>query len=387
MIRVCHLTSTHKSRDQRILIKECVSLKKAGYDVCLVAQGTDSIYEEITITGTGEEKESSFYRLLIRPRKVYKIARRKKADIYQIHDMELLPYAAKLKRAGFQVIFDCHEDFASRFSDSDVFHLPKWIMMVVGKAYVAYEKHVIKRLDALISVTPHICDRLKKSNKNTVMITNYPIIEEGNPWTKVGKYHKDSDYICFAGQVSCIQYALDVVVKAIQNIEGIYFNICGPERRVGDLEYLRSTDNHKKIRYSGILPYYELPEMISHSRMAIVTAAYSKDTDGHLGTLGNNKLFEAMLRGVPVIFTDFKLWRAINDKYNFGIPVKHGDLEDMSKAIRFLLDNPEEAERMGKRGREAVFREFNWDTQEKQFIDLYKNIGKGNISNERNTCL
>lgn len=373
-VRVCHLTSTHKSNDQRILVKECVSLKNAGYDVSLIAQGKSCVLEGIPITGTGEEKKSSFYRLLIRPREIYKIARKKKADIYQIHDMELLPYAAKLKRMGYRVIFDCHEDFAPRFSDSDVFHLPKWMMKMAGRAYTAYEKHVIKKLDALISVTPHICDRLRESNAKTVMVTNYPIIVEGNPWAEKTKYCERSDHICFAGQISCVQYALDTVVKSLQNIDGIYFNIYGPERRAGDMEYLNSIDTHKKIRYYGVLPFYELPKKISNSRMAIATAAYSKDTAGHLGTLGNNKLFEAMLRGIPVIFTDFTLWKQINDKYHFGIPVRHGNVEDMSDAIQYLLDNPDEAERMGKRGREAVLREFNWNTQEKQLITLYSQI-------------
>ncbi|MCI8416250.1 MAG: hypothetical protein HFI33_01905 [Lachnospiraceae bacterium] len=82
MNKVCHLTSTHKSTDQRILLKECVSLKKAGYDVCLVAQGKSCSFEGIEIIGTGEEKKSAFYRLLIRPRNIYKIAQNKQADIY-----------------------------------------------------------------------------------------------------------------------------------------------------------------------------------------------------------------------------------------------------------------------------------------------------------------
>ncbi|MCI8417377.1 MAG: glycosyltransferase family 4 protein [Lachnospiraceae bacterium] len=292
-------------------------------------------------------------------------------DIYQIHDMELLPYASKLKKMGYKVIFDCHEDFASRFSESDVFHLPKWLMKAAGSAYIAYEKHVIKKLDALISVTPHICNRLKESNVNTVMVTNYPIITVGNSWLEKGEYCKDSDYICFAGQISCIQYALDVVVRALQEVKGVFLNLYGPERRNGDIDYLRSLDKNKKIRYFGVLSFQELPKKISNSRMAIVTAAYSKDTNGHEGTLGNNKLFEAMLRGVPVIFTDFELWKKLNDKYHFGIPVRHGNIQDMKNAIQFLLDNPVEAESMGSRGREAVLQEFNWNTQEKQLVNLY----------------
>ena len=375
-MKVCHLTSTHGNKDQRILIKECCSLVKAGYDVCQVAQGESGEYNGVKLIGTGETKKGSFYRLLIRPRKVYKLALEQNADIYQIHDMELLPYAVKLKKKRKKVIFDYHEDFASRFEDSDVFHLPKGIMKVLGKLYQWYEKKSISKLDGMISVTPHICERLKKSNANTVMVTNYPIIDEGNPWASKVVYNEKSNYICFAGQVSCVQYALDTVVKAIQNLSAVKFRVYGNERRTGDIDYLKSLDINEKLEYMGTVPYFALPEILSNSKAAIVTAAYSKDTNDHYGTLGNNKLFEAMLRGIPVIFTNFDLWNGINDKYHFGISVEQGNVEDMEKALNWIIKNPTKARVMGANGREAVFKEYNWNTQEMVLLDLYNKLCK-----------
>ena len=35
--RVCHVTTVHHPDDHRILWKECVSLRAAGYDVTLIA--------------------------------------------------------------------------------------------------------------------------------------------------------------------------------------------------------------------------------------------------------------------------------------------------------------------------------------------------------------
>ena len=40
------------------------------------------------------------------------------------------------------------------------------------------------------------------------------------------------------------------------------------------------------------------------------------------GTLGNNKIFEYMYYGLPIICTDFDLWKEIIDKYKCGIYVK-----------------------------------------------------------------
>lgn len=373
-MKVCHFTSTHGNKDQRILIKECCSLAKAGYEVCQVAQGDSGEYNGVKLIGTGETNKSSLYRLIIRPRKVYKLALAQDADIYQIHDMELLPYAVKLKKRGKIVIFDYHEDFASRFEDSDIFHLPRGIMKIFGRMYNRYESKAIAKLDAMISVTPHICKRLKESNPNTVMVTNYPIIDKENPWASEALYDESSNYICFAGQVSCVQYALDTVVKAIQSIPGIRFRVYGNERRAGDIDFLQSIDEQGKMDYKGTVPFFELPKILSGSKAAIVTAAYSKDTSGRYGTLGNNKLFEAMLRAVPVVFTNFDLWKEINDKYSMGIPVEQGNIEEMRNAITWIVQNPAESRAMGLRGREAVFKEYNWKTQEDVLFRLYSDL-------------
>ena len=173
-IKVCHMTSTHFAKDQRIFRKECVSLAKYGYDVYLVEQGASEERDGVHIVGTGEENKGRFYRLLKRPRNVYKIAKKLDADIYHFHDMELLPFGMKLKRKGKKVIFDCHEDFAPSFADSDALPFPACVRKMLAKMYSRYEKHVVKKMDAVISVTPHICDRLAKSNPNTVLSGMFP---------------------------------------------------------------------------------------------------------------------------------------------------------------------------------------------------------------------
>jgi glycosyltransferase involved in cell wall biosynthesis len=372
-IKICHLTSTHKNHDQRILIKECVTLSRAGYDVYQVAQGDNGDYEGVHLIGTGERKEGAFYRLIIRPRHVYKKGLALNADIYQIHDMELLPYAVKLKRKGKKVIFDYHEDYAMRFIESDVMHLPKAIMKIISTLYSRYEKRVISKIDAMISVTPNICDRLARTNRNTVMITNYPSIHDPC-WGKPISYDIDSNYICFTGQISPY-YCLSTALAAIQNYDGIQFKICGPERRGGEIKQLNDIDTGSHLQYLGNLPFEQLPDFVSHSIASIVTwRGYDCDPDRDLGTLGVNKLFESMLRGVPVICTDSKLWSDIVKKYNCGICVKAGDYNDMVNALEYLLKNRSMAEAMGQNGRTAVFMEFNWESQEPALLHLYEEL-------------
>lgn len=85
-----------------------------------------------------------------------------------------------------------------------------------------------------------------------------------------------------------------------------------------------------------------------------------------------------MRAGIPVILTDFPLWRKIVDTYYCGIPVDINNEKEITDAVIFLCNNPEKAEKMGENGRRAFLEVYNWETQVPVLINLYKKLEKGN---------
>jgi glycosyltransferase involved in cell wall biosynthesis len=83
------------------------------------------------------------------------------------------------------------------------------------------------------------------------------------------------------------------------------------------------------------------------------------------------KLFEYMAAGIPVIASDFPLWRGIIDSVRCGILVDPYDPAAIANAINYLLTHDEEAEEMGRRGRLAVEQRFNWKIEEQKLLGLY----------------
>lgn len=371
-IKVCHFTSTHNPKDQRIFYKECISLAKDGYEVYLVEQGDSELADNVHIVGTHETNKGRYYRLLIRPYKVYRIAKNLDADIYQFHDMELLPYGYMLKLSGKKVIFDCHEDYATRFADSDALPLPVFIKEILKKIYILFEKFICSRLDALIGVSPGLCRRLRKINSRTYMVTNYPIINLNDKSLSNPK-RKISNYVAYWGQVSDT-YCLAHITSALQGVKNIEFHICGPERLNNDLELIKERDNNGIVKYFGCLPYNKVQEFAMSAISSFLIIHYGNNVGGKEGTLGNNKLFESMKFGVPVICTDFILWQNIIEKYKCGICVNPYSEEEIRNAVNYLIDNPEAAKEMGLNGQKAVQQEYNWTTQEKILLDLYKEL-------------
>ena len=100
LMKVCHITSVHRSEDVRIFHKECISLVKAGYEVYLVEQGESYEKNGVHIVGIGQPPAGRLKRMTLFAKQAYRAALTVDADIYHFHDPELLPWGVKLKKNG-----------------------------------------------------------------------------------------------------------------------------------------------------------------------------------------------------------------------------------------------------------------------------------------------
>jgi glycosyltransferase involved in cell wall biosynthesis len=85
-------------------------------------------------------------------------------------------------------------------------------------------------------------------------------------------------------------------------------------------------------------------------------------------------MFEYMAAGLPIIASDFPLWRQIIEKNECGILVNPLNPQDIANAINFFVDHPNESERMGKNGRKAVESIYNWTIEERKLLKFYMDL-------------
>lgn len=86
------------------------------------------------------------------------------------------------------------------------------------------------------------------------------------------------------------------------------------------------------------------------------------------------KLFEYMAAGMPVISSDFPVWREIVDSAQCGLLVDPTETKSIADAMQWILDHPEEAQAMGERGRLAVSERYNWDREAEVLIRFYRSL-------------
>ena len=91
-----------------------------------------------------------------------------------------------------------------------------------------------------------------------------------------------------------------------------------------------------------------------------------------------NKLFEYMSAGIPVIASDFPLWKDIVGGDRCGVLVDPEDPSQIAGAMEWILDNPEEAGEMGRRGAEAINRKYNWAVELRKLLGFYETMFKDN---------
>lgn len=369
MTKVCYFTSKVAS-DVRVFEKECTSLVKAGYEVYLVSpNANDEIKNGVNIIGVPYKKEGFFNRAFTLPKLLYKKALTIDADIYHFNDPASLPYGAKLKVKGKKVIFDSFEDHPTLFFEKK--SLPYFVRNIISKIYTVFEFYYCKKFDGLILCYHWTQDRLSKACGNNQLVFNFPILKEEKT---VIREDVIGTSICYAGLFSRMWYIENILTALIQ-LDGVQFNLAGNPADGSYLSSLKSNEGWRKVNYLGQIEHREVNDKVySNSTIAMALLDYIPLCKGNVGNLSNNKLFEYMKAGLPVICTDFILWKEVVEKNNCGICINPQNINEIIAAIKYLSDNPDIAKKMGENGRDIVLKKYNWQCEEKKLLEVYQSL-------------
>src|SRR3984885_3282279 len=108
--RTVHLTSAPPALDVRIFQKECRSLARAGYEVIVLGNHeSNETVDAVRLQGLGAAN-GRVQRMTVKLAEMCRAAFEVAADVYHIHDPELLVVGLVLRAAGKQVVYDIHED-------------------------------------------------------------------------------------------------------------------------------------------------------------------------------------------------------------------------------------------------------------------------------------
>src|SRR5690606_22488290 len=124
------------------------------------------------------------------------------------------------------------------------------------------------------------------------------------------------------------------------------------------------------VRYHGWAARPLVAKLLGQARAGLVVLQPTENyADGY-----PVKMFEYMAAGLPVIASDFPLWRRIVEDAGCGLLVDPRDPKVIAAAMRWILEHPVEACEMGQRGLQAVNRVYNWRRESEKLIALYEHL-------------
>lgn len=364
--KVCHLTSVHPRYDIRIFVKQARTLVKAGYNTSLIV--ADSLGDEekdgVKIFDVGKNLSGRIGRFVRTAMSVYKRAIRVDADLYHFHDPELIIAGLLLRFKKKKVIYDVHEDLPRQVMGK--YYLPRYFRKTIAFGVEIIETIASPFFSAIFTATPHIRERFKKNNINTVDINNYPILEElDNP-----EIHWEDrfDKICYLGSIAENRGAMELL-DALEDLS-CELDLAGRFSPYSVRERACNKPGWAKVNELGFVNRDGVRSILDSCRIGMVTL---HPIANYLDSLPI-KMFEYMAAGIPVIASNFPLWEKIIRENNCGICVDPQNAKDIADAVTLLLNDKKLASVMGRNGKKAVEAKYNWGFEGKKLLNLYKRL-------------
>jgi glycosyltransferase involved in cell wall biosynthesis len=365
--RVVHLTSVHYPFDTRIFHRECASLAQAGYDVTLIAPHPDGDQSAngVKLRAVSMPR-NRIERMTGTTRQLYRAALEERADIYHFHDPELLPLGVMLKLRGKRVIYDVHEDFKGTMDGK------AWIPGALRKPAsiaVSFCEATMGRIcDRVIAATPVIAANFRP--RQTRLIQNYPWLHELQTPDAI-PYDEREPIAAYVGWLDDSRGMREMAraVKLVSKELPVKLVLGGKVRGGGMASFEKETAS-ELVEYLGFLSRTQVKQLIARARIGMVTILPSENSINAQPT----KMFEYMSGALPVIASDFPVYRKIVESVGCGLLVDPHDSVAIADAILWMIRNPAEAAEMGRNGQRAIAEKYNWENEAKNLIAAYAEL-------------
>ncbi|MDG4867878.1 glycosyltransferase family 4 protein [Guyparkeria sp. 1SP6A2] len=368
---IIHFSTVHRCDDTRIAIKECAALSgslKNDVAFFCTKEGGDHLSAGATssVIAVGPRELDRFVRMTRGAWRMHRAVRMRKPSIVHFHDPELIWVGLLLKLSGIKVVYDVHEDVPRQILGKHWLH--PWVRRPVAALVEGLEWLAAKVFDGIVTATPTISRRFPAHK--TVTVQNFPVLAElVLPEPK--RFVKRPPHVAYVGGITAARGVREMV-EALSRVQN-------PEARLQLGGTFTPTTLEDEVRVLGgwnrVVPHGwmgrdDVAQVLGGVRAGLVVLHPTSNYPDALPV----KMFEYMAAGLPVIASDFPLWRFIIEGAGCGLLVDPMNPRAIAEAIDWVIDHPEEAEAMGQRGRKAVEEKYNWENEAETLVNFYKQL-------------
>jgi glycosyltransferase involved in cell wall biosynthesis len=176
----------------------------------------------------------------------------------------------------------------------------------------------------------------------------------------------------YSGVIS-MERAFDTLVRAVvlllPEFPTLQVHLFGTLRMtVAEREQLPDYD---RVRSHLVFYGYTTQEvMLPYAKYALAGIALLKPVGDYPDSYPT-KLFDYMALGLPVITSDFPLYKEVVETHDCGFCIDPTDAEALAGAVRRLVREESLARRMGQNGRAAAVEHYHWEQEARRLSELY----------------
>lgn len=350
-------------RDARIHFRECRSLLNAGFRVHLIACDDGTRPDPPVTFHALQRPRSRVVRALLTTLQAYLLAKSVNADLYHLHDPELLPVGVLLAWQGRAVVYDAHEDLTLDVLSKT--WLPAKLRPLLAHLAGYAESFLVRPLAAVITPTASIAARLKMFNRNTWIVRNLPTAEF---FSVAGAWDAAERFVVYAGLISR-RRGIDVMLAAASRA-GVTLRLMGRFEDLQTETEVRQSAYWACVDYRGRVDPEQVPALL---RGAIAGLCILQPTRAFVKA-SPMKLLEYHAAGIPVIASDFPDWRALLGDVDCAHFVDPGSVEQVANAIVRILEKRADRNKPLLQRQTSISKSLTWEAESERLLAAYKAV-------------
>lgn len=365
--RVVHVTTSHYADDARIFERECRSLAESGlFEVFIAAPGLVPEDSGITHIPVAPIPEGRSARLASGWRRAGAALRGVQADLYHVHDPELLPLAWWLHAQGHRVVWDSHEDYEGRFAPTErVSGTRRAVARKMQQVGFRALRHTTDRnVSAVVAATEGIAQRYTVAP--TAVVGNEARIEE----LLQASPSFDHRRVLFLGAPGP-GHLFAEVVDAVASSQDLRLAVARRDVPQESQSYAveRLGDRYE---YLGYLGRSALVEAMSNSTVGMVTYA---PTPAYMEpSVMPTKLYEFAAAGLPFVGAPIPAVERLAEASSGGLVSRDFTADGLSVVLNRLTTDPALWLTKSASARAWMQGEDPWAASANELVSLYSQL-------------
>lgn len=298
------------------------------------------------------------------------VIERLKPDVIHANDITMLPTATftagRLRAAGHRVawLYDAHEYVAG----------VEWPYPRMMSAYPQLEKDLIRRADAVVTVSPEIAEIIQRDHdlaETPLVVRNTPVREAVGHGGDVSVRRAagvgdDVPLLVYSGYIHA-ERGLDTAIEALPLMPDVQLAIVANRANplVLQLEKLAvDVGVEDRVHVVPYVPQHAVADYLSSADLGVICSKRTINYELSLPT----KFAEYLHAGLPVVCSDVKTLSEYVRNHDVGRSFEAGDPQSFTAAVRDVLDR---REAVRANITEDVLDELSWEHQSAQLLQLY----------------